>query len=313
MGIIKNTILCLKYPFLYPRNRFTGKHYRNWTITNKINLLNNRNILTLAVNILRKEEYEERLKVLSSNYSSVEFSIGTCIDYYNNIININFKKDKFYINVKNKCYTYNIINYLSNNLTYKDVHRIYFQDKITTINKNGDVMHNPIILIILKENCNKIKLNYSFNFIKIILNKRKIFYTKFLNILESFLGMFHILPSYTELDAMEIGWKKAFGEQICKDIRSSLINTYIKNEHPKTIRKKIIAYYKGIKLLYNYRITQIKEKYGSLRWYDVGTTQDVLDIISKYENISYNTCYKCGNPTTYHTSGYILPVCDKCK
>ena len=28
------TILCIRFPFLYPRNRFSGKHYTNWTLSN---------------------------------------------------------------------------------------------------------------------------------------------------------------------------------------------------------------------------------------------------------------------------------------
>ena len=29
---IESTILCIRFPFLYPRNRFTGNHYNNWRI-----------------------------------------------------------------------------------------------------------------------------------------------------------------------------------------------------------------------------------------------------------------------------------------
>lgn len=32
--------MCLKYPFLYPRNRFTGLHYNNWQIHKFLNNLN---------------------------------------------------------------------------------------------------------------------------------------------------------------------------------------------------------------------------------------------------------------------------------
>ena len=32
--IIKSSILCIRFPFLYPRNRFTGLHYNNWKIQN---------------------------------------------------------------------------------------------------------------------------------------------------------------------------------------------------------------------------------------------------------------------------------------
>ena len=29
---IKSSILCIRFPFLYPRNRFTGNHYDCWKI-----------------------------------------------------------------------------------------------------------------------------------------------------------------------------------------------------------------------------------------------------------------------------------------
>lgn len=29
---IKSSILCIRFPFLYPRNRFTGLHYNNWRV-----------------------------------------------------------------------------------------------------------------------------------------------------------------------------------------------------------------------------------------------------------------------------------------
>lgn len=31
--------LCIKYPFLYPRNRFTDKHYNNWDLNEKLKVL----------------------------------------------------------------------------------------------------------------------------------------------------------------------------------------------------------------------------------------------------------------------------------
>ena len=54
---------------------------------------------------------------------------------------------------------------------------------------------------------------------------------------------------FTELDDMPIGWRKRFGDQICQDIKDLFINT---------------GYEEFIE---QYRITQIKEKYGQLRWY----------------------------------------------
>ena len=75
--------------------------------------------------------------------------------------------------------------------------------------------------------------------------------------------------SYTELDAMPDGWRNAFGERMCQEIRNALIEEDYLNE---------------------YRISQIKEKYGTLRWYDFGATRKVYDIISKYGYISGFIC-----------------------
>lgn len=63
---------------------------------------------------------------------------------------------------------------------------------------------------------------------------------------------------------------------------------------------------------YDY-ITQIKEKFGSLRWYDHGCTEKMLrEIIPKYENLSAYTCIRCGKPATRITLGWICPFCDDC-
>jgi hypothetical protein len=67
--------------------------------------------------------------------------------------------------------------------------------------------------------------------------------------------------SYTELDSMPDGWRKAFGEQMCEDIRDELVHAEYLNQ---------------------YRISQIKEKYGTLCWYDFGCTERMLRDISAY-------------------------------
>ena len=96
---------------------------------------------------------------------------------------------------------------------------------------------------------------------------------------------------WTELDIMPDGWRKAFGKQMCEEIRNALIED---------------------NYLYKYRIIQIKEKYGSLRWYDWDGPQKVQDIIDKYEHISARTCIRCGRPATKISTGWICPFCDKC-
>ena len=97
--------------------------------------------------------------------------------------------------------------------------------------------------------------------------------------------------SYTELDAMPDGWRNTFGERMCEEIRNALIEA---------------------NCLDKYRISQIKEKYGTLRWYDFGATQKVYDIISKYEYLSQFICDRCGKPADYQTCGWIENICNKC-
>lgn len=100
---------------------------------------------------------------------------------------------------------------------------------------------------------------------------------------------------YTYLDDMPYGWKRAFGKQMCEEIRNVLI--------------------KG-KYLYAYRVAEVKEKFGGLRWYDDGAPQSISrelqDVIDKYEELSYSTCICCGHPATKISRGWISPFCDRC-
>lgn len=85
--------------------------------------------------------------------------------------------------------------------------------------------------------------------------------------------------NFTWLDDLPKGWKIAFGEQMVEEL-------------DKILRK---ANYQN-----NYRITQIKEKYGSLRWYDNGVPTEILEEqnkwLAKYEDLSEHTCMICGKP-----------------
>lgn len=101
--------------------------------------------------------------------------------------------------------------------------------------------------------------------------------------------------SYTELDEMPEGWRKAFGIQMCEEIREVLI--------------------KG-NYLRDYRIAQIKEKFAELRWYDEGAPESIYkelqNIIDKYTELSRKTCICCGRPATKLSCGWIQPFCTKC-
>ena len=97
--------------------------------------------------------------------------------------------------------------------------------------------------------------------------------------------------SYTELDEMPNGWRDAFGEQMCQEIKDDLVRSG---------------------LLYRYRVMQIKEKYGQLRWYDAVSTQKIAsEIIPKYEKLSKHTCIRCGSPAIVRVDR-IYPYCYEC-
>lgn len=105
-----------------------------------------------------------------------------------------------------------------------------------------------------------------------------------------------VIPTYdwTLLDDMPRGWRKAFGLQMCEDLREELIK---------------------FNYLDDYRVDQIKEKYGGLRWYDNGCPvgSKIGDIINTYGIISENVCVSCGKLDVPMTdTGWILPMCEKC-
>ena len=98
----------------------------------------------------------------------------------------------------------------------------------------------------------------------------------------------------TYLDDMPDGWRKAFGEIMCEEIKQELVRCNYLNK---------------------YRILQIKEKYGELRWYDNGTPIDckVPEIIDNYSMLSQNICIICGKPDVpIINNGWISPYCKKC-
>ena len=100
---------------------------------------------------------------------------------------------------------------------------------------------------------------------------------------------------HTWFDDIPTGWAKAFGVQMCDELLEIL---------------------KKGNCVDDYRIIQIKEKFGALRWYDNGILPSISDEynawLRKYEDLSEMTCIVCGEPATHTTRGWIMPVCQKC-
>ena len=101
---------------------------------------------------------------------------------------------------------------------------------------------------------------------------------------------------YTWEDELPEGWRKAFCPQIWDDLKAILEKADYVNE---------------------FKFSEIKEKWGSLRIYHDGVPEEIFDDIlsweSKYEKLSEEVCINCGKPAMYMTTGYITFICDDCK
>lgn len=58
--------------------------------------------------------------------------------------------------------------------------------------------------------------------------------------------------------------------------------------------------------------SQVKEKYGMLRFYMSCETDEITKLIEKAENLSYITCEVCGKPGTHRAKSWSEVRCDKC-
>lgn len=97
--------------------------------------------------------------------------------------------------------------------------------------------------------------------------------------------------SYNEMSMMPYGWAKAFGYEMLCELRDVLIR---------------------VNALDSYRIMDIKEKYGTLHWYDNGNTEEGFKIIETYSALSASVCQNCGKPATHMTRGWIGYFCRRC-
>lgn len=98
--------------------------------------------------------------------------------------------------------------------------------------------------------------------------------------------------SFTEYEQISPGWRKAFGKQLSKDLRSALKKT-----------KQLRSFY----------FLQIKQKWGFLCLYSTATTEEVFDILNYYEKLSIGYCEICGKPARYYKNyGWHTYLCSDC-
>ena len=100
-----------------------------------------------------------------------------------------------------------------------------------------------------------------------------------------------------ELDAMPRGWRISFGDELCEKINKLLVKANYVND---------------------YRITEIKEKWGELRWYNNGVPEIIFEelnnLLDEYSEKSKHICINCGLPAEIdYEKSFFLPLCEKCK
>lgn len=108
---------------------------------------------------------------------------------------------------------------------------------------------------------------------------------------------FFIKYNFTWYDEIPVGWRKAFGKQLSKDIKRAG-SSYLKNHRGKTW-EDIISW------------SQIKEKWGELCLY-ASAIEELGNILERYEWLSIGYCIDCGKPARYRTRGWVEFYCKDC-
>ena len=265
--IVSASILCLRFPFLYPRNRFDGK-YHCCVLGNLRYKLQKKSTHDIGITAT----LEKNTKRFPTDWTQA----------FDN--KIKFENDKITI---------------KNNIDFKefDINKLIWNaDKVeilgfyTTFAMTGRLIVHLVVRPIDPEDTTN--YGYGHHSLELITNRFIYKLYKFVTWFDTkVLDKILFLPSYTELDAMEPGWRKAFGIQMCKDIRRQLIKE---------------------RNLFKWRIVQLKEKFGGIRLYSNFASDELYDIIDKYEQISAKTCGICGKPATKISRGWIYPYCDDC-
>jgi hypothetical protein len=116
-----------------------------------------------------------------------------------------------------------------------------------------------------------------------------------------------MLETYPELFGTELSPKKSlmvFGIEAGKGWKDIVLSYLPKIS--KIVKENNID---------DFRIVQIKEKFGSLRIYTMGNSnEDIKNLISEMEEKCSYTCEKCGSKEgILRTNGWVRVICDECE
>ena len=277
---IDSTFLCMKYPFLYPRNRFTGKHYTNWKLLERCKQIMQTNRISCPI-ALRKDDIDDLPKITTK---ALPFPLKQRMGGADTS-----KEDMYRYTIQNKGIDYCLYDDETKKyrLVKQDGRFMLYVPSIGWISSGKEIPWESGSVLNLSGDPNVYVWYFSYD-----INPLLEFWRKTLMFIHDYvLAAVFCVPTHSEIDALDTGWMRRFGMEMLDEIRNQL-----KKEN----------------CLHKYRIMQIKEKYGSLRWYDAMSSAEIQKIIAKYEDLSERTCISCGRPARYITGGYILPYCENC-
>lgn len=100
---------------------------------------------------------------------------------------------------------------------------------------------------------------------------------------------------YKGTEEESIAWAKKMAARDLEVARTGP-NQQFRKEPPKV--RQVVA-------------SQVKEKYGTLRFYTNGNDEYVDGLISMAESMSARTCETCGSPGKTRRGGWVRTLCDK--
>jgi len=106
---------------------------------------------------------------------------------------------------------------------------------------------------------------------------------------------FHILPKWNRFISKQPEW-------MCK-------NMIYTNWGGKKFHRKIKRFY--IHMPYWMKASQVKEKFGTLRFYMTSSTPKINEYIDIAEKLSHTTCMTCGKPGKLIPSGWWYTACEE--
>ena len=258
--ILNSISLCIRFPFLYPRNRFSGKHtvYINW-MANLIYKYYCKSYYSVSLYYKFYKDPQECTTTTKQVFFKDKYNFRVRLLRNNTIL-------RFYSDILKEPYDFNIQSHVGDNF------------KISGISIGKSAFNNvPIVYYhVHKKEVTNVNYGFSFKKLEFVADTRSLkIYTTLNYIHENIIPKICFIPTYTELNSMPIGWRKAFGIQMCKEIKQAL---------------------KKHNYLYNYRIMQIKEKYGC---YDEKTEILTLSGWKYFKDLNDEEIVATLNPKTH--------------